>query len=261
MARLRRTAGRALRLTAGKAEWQFIWRRLHAASLVGRNFGQADVDRSGELPALRYVRAKRPEAKVILDVGANVGHWSTQARRFWPSAAIHAFEPARETYERLVEARHEHRATCVQAACGAVSGTATLYAVRGFPGLSSLYERNLEAHELSMQPDEIATVTTVDEYCLEQEIDGIDYLKIDTEGHELAVLQGATRMIEQGRIAFIQFEFGGANLDSRTYLRDFVDLLTPRYRISRMLSNGFEPLAYRESEEVFVTTNFLAEQA
>lgn len=258
-----RRTGRAARsilgLTAGRTKWQFVWRRLHALSLAGRHFGHYDVDASGELVALRYAGEKRPDANVVVDVGANLGRWSVQARGVWPSTDIHAFEPATAMYEQLVGATPAHGARCVHAACGAASGTATLYSVPGLPGLSSLHERDLTTHALRMTPAEVVAVTTLDEYCEEQGIDRIDYLKIDTEGHELAVLQGARRMIENRGIAFIQFEFGGANIDSRTYVRDFVRLLTPRYRIWRVLIDGLEPLVYGEREEVFVTTNFLAE--
>ena len=101
-------------------------------------------------------------------------------------------------------------------------------------------------------------MTTVDAYCAAEGIERVDYLKVDAEGHDLAVLQGAAGMLEVG-VRFVQFEFGGGNIDSRTFLRDFVRLLEPRYRISRVLTDGLEPVDYSERDEVFLTTNFLAE--
>ena len=59
----------------------------------------------------------------------------------------------------------------------------------------------------------------------EKKIDDIDFIKIDVEGHELAVLQGAVNMINQNRIKVIQFEFNVANILSRVFLKDFYDLL------------------------------------
>ena len=44
-------------------------------------------------------------------------------------------------------------------------------------------------------------------------------MKIDVEGHELDVLKGFGELIKKVRL--IQFEFGGTNIDSKTYLRDF----------------------------------------
>jgi hypothetical protein len=102
-------------------------------------------------------------------------------------------------------------------------------------------------------------LTTLDSYCAFEGIQKIDFLKIDAEGHDLEVLKGASTMLAEGRITYVQFEFGGANIDSRTFLRDFVTLLTPRYSLWRLLSDGVELLEYSEREEIFITTNFLAE--
>ena len=47
----------------------------------------------------------------------------------------------------------------------------------------------------------------------------IDLLKLDVEGNELLALKGLSDSIEY--IKIIQFEFGGSNIDSRTYFQDF----------------------------------------
>src|SRR5262249_28764573 len=48
---------------------------------------------------------------------------------------------------------------------------------------------------------------TVDDFCEAQRVCGIDVLKIDTEGWELAVLQGAQRMLSARSIRFVCAEF------------------------------------------------------
>jgi FkbM family methyltransferase len=244
-------------LTCGKRRWQRAWRVLQELSLLGLNYGRATVDESGEESALRYAADRVPDAAILFDVGANSGDWTFAAQRTWPHATVHAFEPAHDTYRRLVE--RTHGAVCVQAALGNADAEATLYAVAGQSGLSSLHRRDLEAHAMTMTPAESVQVITLDGYCTETGIDRIDYLKIDAEGHDLAVLQGASRMLAAGAIRFVQFEFGGCNIDSRTFLRDFVRLLEPRYRLWRMLADGLDPLVYSERDEVFITSNFLAE--
>ena len=47
----------------------------------------------------------------------------------------------------------------------------------------------------------------------------IDYVKIDVEGHELDVLEGFGDLIN--KIKLIQFEFGGCNIDTRTFFKIF----------------------------------------
>lgn len=50
----------------------------------------------------------------------------------------------------------------------------------------------------------IARLTTLDAYCTENKIEGIDYLKIDTEGNEIKVLDGATQILD--RVKFVEAE-------------------------------------------------------
>jgi hypothetical protein len=50
------------------------------------------------------------------------------------------------------------------------------------------------------------TCITLDAYCWESHINFINFLKIDTEGHEWFVFEGAERMLSEDRIGVIQFE-------------------------------------------------------
>jgi len=58
----------------------------------------------------------------------------------------------------------------------------------------------------------------------------------------------------------VQFEFGEANIDSRTYFRDFHQLLGTDYDLYRIVPDGLQPLAgYSAELEIFATINYLAE--
>jgi hypothetical protein len=48
---------------------------------------------------------------------------------------------------------------------------------------------------------------TLDAFCAAGGVDAIDLLKIDTEGHDLSVLRGASGMLAGGRVGFILTEF------------------------------------------------------
>jgi hypothetical protein len=89
----------------------------------------------------------------------------------------------------------------------------------------------------------------------------IDLLKLDVEGHEFDILEGVERMLSQQNIRFISFEFGGANIDTRTYFQDYFYLFKKYdYNIYRILPNSdpFPITQYDEVDETFRTTNYLA---
>jgi hypothetical protein len=96
---------------------------------------------------------------------------------------------------------------------------------------------------------------------MENEIEVINWLKVDVEGHELEVLKGAESTISSKQIDFISFEFGGANIDTRTFFKDYYNFFDEEdYRIYRILPSGklYEIQSYKESEEKFRVTNYVA---
>ena len=145
-------------------------------------------------------------------------------------------------------------------AFGDRNGTLPLYSCSQYSGLASLYSRNLKHFGMTLDQSEDVSVLTLDEFCRMERLQRIHFLKLDVEGHELKVLHGAQELLERGGIDFIQFEFGGCNIDSRTYLHDFYELLTPRYHIYRIVTDGLRLVtAYREIGEIFTTTNYMRE--
>jgi len=86
----------------------------------------------------------------------------------------------------------------------------------------------------------------------------IDYIKIDIEGHELDALRGMGERVSDVKI--IQFEFGGCNIDTRTYFQDFWYFFKSKnFRIYRITPAGCKLIpAYKESDEFFLTTNYIA---
>jgi hypothetical protein len=89
----------------------------------------------------------------------------------------------------------------------------------------------------------------------------IDLLKIDVEGHELEVLRGAESLFAGRGVRMVTFEFGGCDIDSRTFFQDFWYFFRERGmgRLFRITPSGYlAPIRhYREADEQFRTTNFL----
>jgi hypothetical protein len=69
---------------------------------------------------------------------------------------------------------------------------------------------------------------------------------------------GARRLLETRAIDAIQFEFGGANIDAKVFLRDIIGVLAPEFEVFRLLRDGLEPVRMDEREEIFTYVNFVA---
>ena len=96
-------------------------------------------------------------------------------------------------------------------------------------------------------------------YCKAKNVNRIDYLKIDTEGSELAALKSFDTYIQEGKIKFIQFEYGKPSLYGDSILSNFFGVLDSQYSIHRILPEGItEQLKYSEELESFGWSNYLA---
>lgn len=249
-----------LRPILGRKAFQRFFYLLHQFSLKGMNYGGgADFRESGEAWVLQYVQAKVNNSSAILfDVGANEGGYSLAAARILKGWKIYAFEPAPKTFAKLQQViKGASNINIHNIGLSSKAGQANLNFNEDVTGLASLYERGvLKDINTASVP---INLDTLDGFCERNAIKKINFLKLDVEGHELEVLKGARSMLKNRAIDFIQFEFGGTDVDARVFLKDFFELLGPSYAISRILKDGLMPVVYSETEEIFTTTNYFAE--
>jgi FkbM family methyltransferase len=258
-----------MKMVSSRPALQKYYDYLFRVSLRGMNIGGGAVcDGSGEDWVLKYVKDKseRKPSLVIFDVGANQGDYAMLCKKIMKDKRhdMYCFEPSKKTFEMLAKnVADMPDIMLVNAGFGEKREIKILYSDKDGSGLASLYNRNLEHHTKigSLKMTEEVKIDTIDEFCTGEKIDCIDLLKLDVEGNELSCLKGAQKMLAGGKIGFIQFEFGGCNIDSRTYFQDFFRLLSPCYKIYRILEKGlFEIKLYSEADEIFLTTNYLAER-
>jgi len=201
-----------------------------------------------------------PGLRLVFDVGGNQGDYSSELLRQKPGVRVVIFEPAKKNIDRLRSRFSSQAGVKIEpAALGACAGQGVLYANFSGSGIASLYERNLEHMAIKLSHRETVVIRTLDEYLSLTDPDGrLDLLKMDIEGAELDALAGATLLLERTRA--VQFEFGGCNLDSRTFFRDFWIFFTKRgFQIHRLTPLGPLHLRdYEERDEAFLTTNYLA---
>ncbi len=234
-------------------------------SIAGFGVGTS-VASSGEIVALKTALAianiNVNGTLLLFDVGGHVGEWSAAMLTLCPNAQIHAFEPS-EQHRSLFSRHHKDNTNVrlVASALGASTHQATLYRDKNVSGLASLTKRQLDHMDIHMTIEETVSVTSIDGYCAENEVGHIDVLKIDVEGHELDVLKGAIGKFASKDISIVQFEFGGSNIDTRTYFRDFFHLFDEAgFDLYLIRAGGrlAKIARYREFLEQFTTTNYLA---
>jgi FkbM family methyltransferase len=202
---------------------------------------------------------------IVMDGGANKGLWSRAMLQAAGSrlSRLIAVEPSAHNHADI-RAISDPRLTLIRAALGPAPGEAVLHMDEPGSGLASLSKRNLDHVGLVMGEAETVPVTTLDRLAVDEALAHIDFLKLDIEGHEWPALQGAQRLLVERRIRALSFEFGGANLETRSFFRDFWLLLSESgFRIWRIApGRGAEPIRrYHERLECFATTNYLAVQA
>jgi FkbM family methyltransferase len=220
----------------------------------GYNNIDFDMQTNGE--AALIMRAFDFSPAIIFDVGANVGNWSMMVQQRYPATQIHAFEIAPPVYAEL---KDRFDGTGVVINDFGLSDRTETIKIKYHPGRNESSSIHVGATHLPWAYELIdAKVLTGSEYCIQKGISRIEFLKIDTEGHDINVLHGFSEFIENEYISMIQFEYNEMSIFSRTFLKDFYELLGPRYVIGRILPMGVAFKDYSTLDENFLHANFLA---
>ena len=230
---------------------------------MGIGSGSGTVS-SGERAIFSVLKKRIRPPYCIFDIGSNRGQFLKLILEniATDEYSIHCFEPGHETFRNLVEfSRKDKRITLNNIGIGKEKGEAVLHYDSTGSGLASLTKRRLDHFGLNFNNSEKVDIRTVDDYCSEMEIGHIHLLKLDIEGHELDALAGALKMFATQSIDIVTFEFGGCNIDTRTFFQDFWYFFSEiNFKISRITPSGYlYPIeSYKEIHEQFRTINFMA---
>lgn len=251
----------------GKKKFQKLFTVTRRLSFEGLNYGSGgSIELSGELTLLKKLNTEYSENRpyIVFDVGANQGDYCTALIENIQikDLLIWCFEPSKDTFKKL-HLNHSKTPKVILNNFGFGNQTEEIPLYTNEPGslIASLFplERAYGTTEKLIN-FEMVSIQTIDDFLAGNNISQIDLLKLDIEGNELNALFGAESALNSGKIRAIQFEFGTCNIDSRTFFRDFWNLLSPKYNLYRLLKDGLQPiLFYSEFEEVFATINYYAE--
>jgi FkbM family methyltransferase len=122
----------------------------------------------------------------IVDIGANVGHFSRMAKVLFPNALIYAIEPVPPIFECLLKNTSKYSdVKCFNFAVSSAKKSLRMTLDTTDPALCTIDEKGPISVEC----------TTLDMFCMDNQIRNIDILKIDVESHELEVLVGAKQIL------------------------------------------------------------------
>jgi FkbM family methyltransferase len=147
-------------------------------------------DANYERPDSHYLLRHLQAGMVFFDVGANVGYYTLMAAPMVNrDGAVHAFEPMPDTFSALCANIQRNGLDWVKANRMIVSDSPGVKMIHAGPednaGQASV--------EIVYRPEEKAQpveAITLDDYVKQQQVKRLDLVKIDVEGHELAVLHG-----------------------------------------------------------------------
>ena len=226
--------------------------------LQGKGWGTASI-KSEVQSCLQLLKGHH--LKVAVDIGANQGKYTEELMRFCPNLEHHIFEPSSSNVHHLKQRfSSKNNVHIVGKALSDTPGLLTLYADKPGSGLASLGKRRLDYLGIQMNFEEEVEVIRFDDYWrnFSSSSSAIDFVKIDVEGFELSVLEGFGALLSA--VKLIQFEFGGTDIDSRTFFKDFWYFFNDKgfilYRISPRGTLLVD--SYSEQDEYFVYTNYIA---
>lgn len=213
----------------------------------------------------RWAR-RRGRAFKVIDVGSNIGYWSSHLLEACKRAGVEdvelwAFEPSDEIREQLEKRMQSAPSGCrVHIRAEAVSdepGQAAFDATPGITGIKHLLTETSIAEGETPRVD--VSVTTLAELFKNENINSVDFVKSDVEGFDLSVIRGALPLLAGGQIGVFQFEYNHCWISTRTYLRDVFELVEDLpYRVCKVVSEGIDGYeSWHVELETYFEVNYL----
>lgn len=201
---------------------------------------------------------------ILVDVGANIGGYIKVVLNINPNGSVYGFEPHPKTFAMLKKNIQDfgcNRIEVFNIGLSAQKEKLYLYDHGHDDGSAhaSIHKGVIEEIHCSHSVRYEVEVGTLDDFVATNNISNIDLLKIDTEGNELNVLLGATESLRNGLIDVIHFEFNEMNVISKTFFKEFWNLLSG-YEFYRILYGGMHQIqSYNALTcEIFAYQNIVA---
>ncbi len=155
----------------------------------------------------KFIQSILSPKSTVIDVGGNIGIFTVLLASL--CQRVYSFEPAPETFERLkgnVFRNKLNHVSLHQLALSNISGEIMFSVSPNSPATNHIAVAN-DSTAINVP------VTTLDTFVQDNQIETIDFLKIDVEGFEASVLEGAEALLSQNRVKYLFIEICPSNFE------------------------------------------------
>lgn len=205
----------------------FFWKNKQLVNRQGINF-ELDLNEGIDLSLFVFGNFQKhiyqneilnfENDSVIFDVGGNTGTMSLLFAKKSPQGVVHAFEPTNYAFAKFVrnlELNPELDKRIKLTQCFVSSESKNDHNIEAFSSWPiNTKDKTHSIHCGVAKPANDVPAITLDKYCEDAKIDRLDIIKIDTDGHEMQVLQGAKKTFRRLKPRVI-FEVGIYIMDER----------------------------------------------
>jgi len=222
-----------------------------------------------ELAETNYCLKEIKKGMTVFDIGANIGLYSLLfAKLVSETGTVHAFEPDYKNFRRLVTNIYINGfETIVKPHNKAVFSKTQKVKLNTFPDsvnswhtMGNLTLPNPWVPGKTISPilvQEIQAIS-INDYCHENNIERIDFLKVDVEGAELDVFEGASKLFRLGKINKVLFEISLPQIQSMSHKPEDIFHFFKKYfyNIYRIQKDGSISNNLNNTDEVCI--NYVA---
>jgi len=187
------------------------------------------ISREFYKPEFLAIKKLVKKGDIVIDVGANIGVFSAYlSREVGAAGKVFAFEPVKETFWRLQETLALNRCENLSAYQIALSNKPGNFTMNVFEPQYSAWNSFGRPQFGDVKPTGVEKVTadTLDRFADKHGLKKINFVKIDVEGFEKDVLEGAKKLLKAGAIDCLSFEISDIPLrGGGRVARDVFDLL------------------------------------
>jgi FkbM family methyltransferase len=157
---------------------------------------------------------------IIFDIGANQGQSIQRFKKIFKNPTIHSFEPIKSEFNILKKKYYNDKNIILNNfAVGNKNNQKKNFYINTKTSTSSFNKLKsgtkwlkIRSKELGLSTNKFTkeivktNIVTIDNYCLKNNIKTIDILKIDTQGYEDKILEGARKVLGNGMVLMIEVE-------------------------------------------------------